>query len=71
EIRKRLQNDYVTSTQRPALTGQDVRQEVASVLKEREPLYRAGSHLQLDTSTASPRQLVKLIRKHLRTEHGG
>jgi shikimate kinase len=71
EIRHRMQNDGATSAQRPALTGQDVMQEVALLLKEREPLYRAGSHLQLDTSTASPRELVTQILEHLRSEHGG
>ncbi len=71
EIRKRMQNDDATSTQRPALTAQDALQEVALLLKEREPLYRAGSHLQLDSSAASPRELADRILKHLRKEHGG
>lgn len=71
-IRKRMGKDDATLAQRPALTAQqDALQEVAVLLKEREPLYRAGSHLRLDTSSASPQELAAQILKYLRKEHGG
>lgn len=71
EIQKRLDSDSVTSSQRPALTDRDVLQEVEQLLHQREPLYRAGSHLRLDAAQAAPRELVAQILQHLRKEHGG
>jgi shikimate kinase len=70
EIQKRLQHDAATAHQRPALTGNDALQEVTALLIEREPLYRAGSHLQLETTGADPRQLVEKIINSLRDENG-
>jgi len=70
EIQKRLRQDAATTHQRPSLTGKDALQEVATLLVEREPLYRAGSHLQLGTTGADPRQLVEKIITSLRHENG-
>ncbi|MBU0484555.1 MAG: shikimate kinase [Proteobacteria bacterium] len=47
-ICRRLAADLVSAEQRPSLTGQDIRDEVAGVLAEREPFYRQGSHLTVD-----------------------
>lgn len=44
-ITKRLARDAASAGQRPSLTGNDMIGEVEKVLAEREPLYRAGSHL--------------------------
>lgn len=47
----RLRQDEKTAGQRPRLLGQadDLETETAALLKEREPLYRAGSDLVIDT----------------------
>jgi len=49
-ICKRLADDPASPGQRPSLTGGDIREEVASVLAEREPLYRDGSHIEVDSN---------------------
>ena len=49
-ICQRLAADPATEGQRPSLTSSDILTEVESVLREREPLYRAGSHLEIDSS---------------------
>lgn len=51
-ICSRLTQDALSQSQRPSLTGQDMLQEVESVLREREPLYRAGSHCIVETGKA-------------------
>lgn len=66
EIRKRMSSDAVSSSQRPALTDSDALQEVEKLLKEREPLYRAGSHLELNAAHTPPLQLVEQIRNYLK-----
>jgi len=48
-ICQRLAEDLATAGQRPSLTGNDILQEVNTVLKERTPLYEAGSDLQINT----------------------
>ncbi|MBI4794088.1 MAG: shikimate kinase [Deltaproteobacteria bacterium] len=47
-ISRRLTGDILSPDQRPSLTGEDVLQEVKTVLAAREPLYRAGSHVAVD-----------------------
>ena len=46
----RLSFDPASPGQRPSLTGADIREEVSAVLAEREPLYRRGSHLEIDSN---------------------
>ena len=60
-IRRRLEADALTASQRPALTGTDPYAEIAQVLAEREPLYRAGSHLAVDTGLLGVEEIVELI----------
>jgi len=49
-ICQRLTQDPVSGSQRPSLTGGDIRAETAAVLAEREPLYRAAAHLAVDSN---------------------
>lgn len=71
EIRQRLGLDAATASQRPTLTGGSVLGEVEELLQEREPLYRAGSHLRLDTTNTDPAELAGQIISHMRKHHGG
>ncbi len=48
--------------QRPTLTGRPVAQEVAAVLAEREPLYRATANYILDATTPLPVALTEACR---------
>lgn len=50
KICRRLTDDSVTEGQRPSLTGADVLDEVRKVLAEREPLYKKGSHITVDSN---------------------
>ena len=60
-IRQRLMADERTPSQRPGLTGNDPYAEIAQVLAQREPLYRAGCHLVVDTGSLGVDQIVDLI----------
>ncbi len=69
----RLALDQQTAAQRPALTGgrgrqeeaQDPAKEISAVLAEREPLYRAGSDLALNTEGKMPEELAGVIYEQL------
>ena len=60
----RLTADPLSDSQRPSLTGEDIRVETARVLEEREPLYRQGSHLEID-STRPASEVAAEIEKAL------
>ena len=70
-IRKRLQQDRATDTLRPTLTGAGALEEVDRVLAEREPLYREGSDLALDTMSFTPERIAAEIAAHLAAKEQG
>jgi shikimate kinase len=57
----RVQADGSTDRRRPALTGLSGRDEVAAVLREREPLYRGAADLTLDTAGCSPEDVAAAV----------
>lgn len=57
---RRMQGDATTTERRPALTVGG-REEVAEVLRLREPLYRACAHLTVPTAGRSPDEIVDEI----------
>ena len=63
-ICRRLDADLVSDSQRPSLTGHDIKAEAAKVLAEREPLYREGAHLMVD-ATRPVEEVVAEIEKAL------
>jgi shikimate kinase len=58
---QRLKSDQGSQEFRPSLTGADPVAEMARVLAEREPLYRAAAHLTIDTTELSLAEIVKRI----------
>ncbi len=60
-ICQRLRGDDNSAGQRPSLTGETICQEIAAVLKERQPLYRRGSHLAVDTAALDIAAAAKII----------
>jgi shikimate kinase len=58
---QRLSGDQGSQEFRPSLTGADPVAEMARVLAEREPLYRAAAHLTIDTTGLSLAEVVKHI----------
>jgi len=64
----RLSLDQKTAAQRPALDkqegGQNLAEEISAILEEREPLYRVGSDLVLDTEGKTPEELAGEIYAH-------
>lgn len=71
-IRQRLRRDGEGAAQRPSLTGDDVQAEVDRILAEREPVYRQGSDVAVDTTGRSPETMVSLIMAMLtRTDKAG
>ncbi len=64
-IRQRLAQDENSAAQRPALTDHTVDDEIKTVLQEREPLYRLGSHLAIDTGSLDINKIVEIIEKNL------
>ncbi|MBA3014957.1 MAG: shikimate kinase [Proteobacteria bacterium] len=65
-ICQRLLGDDQTASQRPSLTGSDPFAEIAQVLAQREPLYRAGSHLEVDTGCLGLDEIISLIVNRVR-----
>jgi len=70
-IGRRLGSDAKSTAQRPSLTGQDIRTEIAAVLAEREPLYRQSATLAIDTTTTPVAEAAARIAAAYRqaTEH--
>ncbi|GAB4333373.1 MAG: shikimate kinase AroL [Desulfobulbaceae bacterium] len=64
-IRERLAFDPVSAAQRPPLTGGNSLEEIERVLAEREPLYREGSDIVIDTGGLSPEEIVERIRQDI------
>jgi shikimate kinase len=60
-ICRRLTQDEKSAGQRPTLTDANICVEAAHVLAEREPLYKKGSHLSVDTSNKTAGEIVHLI----------
>lgn len=65
-ICQRLLEDDQTFSQRPSLTGRDPFAEIAEVLAQREPMYRAGSHIEVDTGCLGLDEIVTLIVNRVR-----
>ncbi|HQR41201.1 MAG TPA: shikimate kinase AroL [Gemmatales bacterium] len=61
----RLQYDDGT---RPTLTGRKLDEEVALLVKQREPLYAAAAHFTVDTGERNPQDSVTAILDSLRQE---
>jgi len=53
-IQKRLTLDPKSALQRPSLTGEDTLDEIESLLAQREPMYRMGSDIVIDSSRLDP-----------------
>ncbi len=61
----RLKADAASDTQRPSLTGEDILQEVSSVLAIRTPLYKSSSHFTVD-ATKSIEDIVADVLQQLK-----
>jgi shikimate kinase len=61
----RLTADNKTVLQRPSITGQEVQTELPTLLDEREPLYRIGSDIALETAAGTPDELAATVFQHL------
>ena len=66
----RLTRDSQRRSQRPSLTGEELREEVIKLLKEREPLYDKIAHYRIDTATQEIDEAVKEMRKMLMEKIG-
>ncbi|MDW7772937.1 MAG: shikimate kinase [Desulfobulbaceae bacterium] len=67
-IRRRLRKDEATASQRPSLTGAGSDDEVDELLRSREPLYRSGSDMIIDTAPLAPEEIVNTIIRNLSGE---
>jgi len=62
ELGRRIALDPRSSAQRPSLTGSaSAADEVAQVLRAREPLYRAAAHAEVSTGGRSPAEAAEAI----------
>ena len=64
-IRRRLATDPTTASRRPGLTGSDPLAEVDAALAAREAFYRECADAVIDTSTASPDEVIESILRAL------
>ena len=60
----RMAGDANTVGQRPSLTGADVSEEVVTLLAQRDPLYRDGSHIALNTGDMTLEGIVDCIKEN-------
>jgi shikimate kinase len=61
-IHRRLQGDPSTWDRRPALTAAPAREEIAELLRLREPQYRSCAHLTVSTESRTPGEIVAEIQ---------
>jgi shikimate kinase len=66
---QRLQGDAATAQRRPSLTGLAPREEIAEVLRKREPLYAACANHRCDTTGRAVDEIVAEIVAALRGQH--
>ncbi len=64
-LTQRLRQDQKTQESRPSLTGADPEAEMARVLAERQPLYRAAAHVALDVAELSISEIVARILRRI------
>ena len=64
-ILSRLKADKKTAMQRPSLSGQDLETEIPALLREREPLYQAGSDMVVETENRTPAELAATVVQQL------
>ncbi|MEA2115849.1 MAG: shikimate kinase [Thermodesulfobacteriota bacterium] len=64
-IQSRLEADGKTAMQRPSLSGQDPETEIVALLAKREPMYRAGSDIIIDTEDRTPKALAATVFQQL------
>ena len=64
-LRQRLAADPTTASRRPGLTGADPLAEIDAALAVREPLYRECAGMVIDTSQASPEEVIESILRGL------
>ncbi len=62
----RMAADGAGGGKRPALLGDDPCREVASVLREREPIYREAADYSVETAGKEPERIAAEIHAHLR-----
>lgn len=60
-IRARLSADPTTRDRRPALSGGDPLDEIATAVRDREPLYRECADLMVDTGSEAPERVAGRI----------
>ena len=60
-ILQRVSDDATTADRRPNLTVAGGREEIATVLADRTPLYRECATLEVDTSDRSPEEVAREI----------
>ncbi|MCL4113137.1 UNVERIFIED_CONTAM: hypothetical protein GTU68_061601 [Idotea baltica] len=61
ELAKRISTDPTTGERRPSLTGQNVEDEVAAVMKIRKPIYSQTATLQIATEGQTAEQIADRI----------
>jgi shikimate kinase len=64
----RLRQDERSTDQRPRLLTDDLEAETAALLAEREPLYRAGSDVVIDTAGKTPEDIAGWIHLQMQAK---
>ena len=65
-ILKRLGSDSRTSLSRPPLTDNNLVTETKELLNLRNPLYKKGAHVRIDTTIHNPKEIVNIIYRRLK-----
>ncbi len=67
-LAQRIAADASSAQRRPSLTDLPLAEEVARVLSEREPLYRAAATMIADSERFNPEQLAEWICQQIRNK---
>ncbi|MBN2295957.1 MAG: shikimate kinase [Pirellulales bacterium] len=61
----RMTGDATTAQRRPDLTNKSALEEIVHLMDEREAIYRETAHIEVDTESKTPEQLVDEIFQRL------
>ncbi len=61
QLARRIAGDQTTADRRPSLTGLGVLEEIQTVLKAREPLYREAAQWIIQTASLSPEDVADTL----------
>jgi shikimate kinase len=70
-IKKRLNEDWKSTENRPSLTGGNPSDEIKKVVEQRKPLYTSASDMAVDTTKLNINEVADMIVEKMRKQERG